>query len=103
MAGLEYGNGAADAVSNLPRLGLNGLEASLGYRISDSIAVSAAGSIKAIRVARACSSMARPIEDGCDLPALNARTLQRNNPIPAMPLKAGASSAALRAVMPPSA
>jgi opacity protein-like surface antigen len=39
-AGLEYGNGVADAVARLPRLGLNGLEASLGYRISDSIAVS---------------------------------------------------------------
>lgn len=40
MAGLEYGTGTADAVSNLPRLGLNGLEASVGYRISDSIRVS---------------------------------------------------------------
>jgi hypothetical protein len=40
MAGLEYGNGVADAVAGLPRLGLNGLEASLGYRISDSIHVS---------------------------------------------------------------
>jgi len=40
MAGLEYGAGTADAVSNLPRLGLNGWEASLGYRLSDSIHVS---------------------------------------------------------------
>ena len=40
MVGLEYGTGTADAVSNLPRLGLNGLEASLGYRLSDSIRVS---------------------------------------------------------------
>jgi hypothetical protein len=40
MAGFEYGTGTADAVSNLPRLGLNGLEASIGYRISDSIHVS---------------------------------------------------------------
>jgi hypothetical protein len=40
MAGLEYGNGVADGVASLPRLGLNGLEASLGYKISDSIAVS---------------------------------------------------------------
>ncbi len=40
MAGVEYGTGTADAVSNLPRLGLNGLEASVGYRISDSIRVS---------------------------------------------------------------
>jgi hypothetical protein len=40
MAGVEYGTGTADAVSNLPRLGLNGLEASLGYRISDSIRIS---------------------------------------------------------------
>jgi hypothetical protein len=37
---LEYGNGVADRVASLPRLGLNGLEASLGYKISDSIAVS---------------------------------------------------------------
>jgi hypothetical protein len=40
MAGVEYGTGTADAVSNLPRLGLNGWEASLGYRISDSIRIS---------------------------------------------------------------
>jgi len=40
MAGLEYGTGTADAVSNLPRLGLNGLEASIGYKLSDSIHVS---------------------------------------------------------------
>ncbi len=37
---IEYGNGVADAVAGLPRLGLNGLEASLGYKLSDSIAVS---------------------------------------------------------------
>ena len=40
MAGLEYGTGTADAVSSLPRLSLKGLEASIGYRISDSIKVS---------------------------------------------------------------
>src|SRR6185312_13608902 len=40
-AGLEYGTGVADAVSALPRLGLNGLEASVGHRISDSISLSA--------------------------------------------------------------
>jgi len=40
-AGLEYGTGVADAVSVLPRLGLNGLEASVGHRISDSISLSA--------------------------------------------------------------
>ena len=40
MAGLEYGAGTADAVSSLPRLSLKGLEASIGYRISDSIKVS---------------------------------------------------------------
>jgi len=40
MAGVEYGTGIADAVSNLPRLGLAGWEASIGYRISDSIRVS---------------------------------------------------------------
>ena len=39
-AGVEYGNGVADAVAGLPRLGLNGLEASLGRKISNSIAVS---------------------------------------------------------------
>jgi hypothetical protein len=41
MAGLEYGNGVADAVGGLPRLGLNGLEASVGYRVSDSIQLGA--------------------------------------------------------------
>ncbi len=40
MAGLEYGTGVADAVAGLPRLGLGGLETSLGYRISDSVHVS---------------------------------------------------------------
>ena len=40
MAGLEYGNGVADAVAGLPRLGLNGLEASLGYQLSNSASVS---------------------------------------------------------------
>jgi hypothetical protein len=43
-AGLEYGNGVADSVPglgpNAARLGLNGLEASLGYTLSNSIAVS---------------------------------------------------------------
>jgi hypothetical protein len=41
IAGLEYGNGVADAVAALPRLGLNGMEASVGYRASDSIQLSA--------------------------------------------------------------
>jgi hypothetical protein len=41
MAGVEYGNGVADAVPGLPRLGLNGLEASIGYRANDSVQVSA--------------------------------------------------------------
>ena len=40
MAGLEYGTGTADAVSSLPRQGLNGLEASIGYKFSDSIRIS---------------------------------------------------------------
>jgi hypothetical protein len=40
MAGLEYGNGVAEAVPGSPRLGLNGLEASLGYTVSSSIHVS---------------------------------------------------------------
>jgi hypothetical protein len=39
-AGLEYGTGTADAVAALPRLGLNGWEASLGYKLSDSVSVS---------------------------------------------------------------
>ncbi|HWU55158.1 MAG TPA: hypothetical protein VN175_06620 [Rhizomicrobium sp.] len=40
MAGVEYGTGTADAVSNLPRLGLNGLEASIGYRVTDNVRIS---------------------------------------------------------------
>jgi hypothetical protein len=39
-AGVEYGTGIADAVATLPRLGLNGWEASLGYKLSDGILVS---------------------------------------------------------------
>ena len=39
-AGLAYGTGTADAVAALPRLGLNGWEASLGHKLSDSISVS---------------------------------------------------------------
>jgi hypothetical protein len=39
-AGLEYGTGIADAVAALPRLGLTGWEASLGYKLSDSMSVS---------------------------------------------------------------
>ena len=39
-AGVEYGTGVAGAVAGLPRLGLNGTEASVGYRISPSILVS---------------------------------------------------------------
>lgn len=41
MAGLEYGSGVAGAVAGLPRLGLNGAQASLGYTVSPSIDVSA--------------------------------------------------------------
>ena len=40
MAGLEYGSGVAGAVAGLPRLGLNGAQASLGYKLSPSIDVS---------------------------------------------------------------
>ncbi|HEY1877524.1 MAG TPA: hypothetical protein VGG66_08635 [Rhizomicrobium sp.] len=40
MAGLEYGNGVADAVPGLPRLTQNGLEASLGYSVSSSASIS---------------------------------------------------------------
>jgi hypothetical protein len=39
-AGVEYGTGIANAVAALPRLGLNGWEASLGYKLSDSVSVS---------------------------------------------------------------
>jgi hypothetical protein len=41
MAGLEYGSGVADAVAGRPRLGLNGVQASLGYRLSPGMDVSA--------------------------------------------------------------
>jgi hypothetical protein len=40
MAGLEYGNGVADAVPGAPRLAENGLEASLGYSVSSSASIS---------------------------------------------------------------
>jgi hypothetical protein len=40
MGAIEYGNGVADKVASLPRLGLNGLQASIGYKISDGIQVS---------------------------------------------------------------
>lgn len=39
-AGVEYGNGVAKAVAGMPRLGLNGTQASIGYKISSSIDVS---------------------------------------------------------------
>jgi hypothetical protein len=39
-AGLEYGNGIAGAVPGQPRIGLNGMQASLGYRINNSISAS---------------------------------------------------------------
>ena len=40
MAGLEYGNGIADAVPGASRLTHNGLEASLGYSVSGSASIS---------------------------------------------------------------
>jgi len=40
MAGLEYGNGIADAVPGSARLTQNGLEASLGYNVSSSASIS---------------------------------------------------------------
>lgn len=44
-AGIEYGNGIAKPVAgqtpNMPRLGLNGSQASVGYQVSSSIMVSA--------------------------------------------------------------
>jgi hypothetical protein len=39
-AGVEYGDGTADAGPGLPRLALNGLEASLGYAVSSSASIS---------------------------------------------------------------
>lgn len=39
-AGLEYGNGVAAAVPGAPRIGLDGLQASLGYQVSRSIHLS---------------------------------------------------------------
>jgi hypothetical protein len=41
MAGLEYGSGVAGPVAGLPRLGLHGAQASLGYRLSSGLDVSA--------------------------------------------------------------
>ena len=40
MAGVEFGNGIADAVPGAPRLTQNGLEASLGYSVSSSASIS---------------------------------------------------------------
>jgi hypothetical protein len=40
MAGLEYGNGVADAVPGAPRLGQNSVQASLGYTVSSSASIS---------------------------------------------------------------
>ena len=37
--GVEYGNGVADKVAALPRLGLNGYQASVGYVLSSSIQI----------------------------------------------------------------
>ena len=40
-SGVEYGNGVADKVAALPRLGLNGYQASLGYVLNSSIQITA--------------------------------------------------------------
>jgi hypothetical protein len=40
-AGIEYGNGVAKPVASLPRLGLNGSQASVGYQVSNNIMISA--------------------------------------------------------------
>jgi hypothetical protein len=42
IAGIEYGNGVAKevAIAGLPRIGLNGMQASLGYRLSPSLNIS---------------------------------------------------------------
>lgn len=39
--GVEYGNGVADKVAALPRLALNGYQASVGYALSSSIQITA--------------------------------------------------------------
>ncbi len=41
-AGVEFGNGVAKevAIAGLPRLGLNGTQASLGYSVSSSLRIS---------------------------------------------------------------
>jgi len=39
IAGVEYGNGVADKVAALPRLALNGYQASLGYVLNSSIQI----------------------------------------------------------------
>lgn len=39
--GVEYGNGVANPVAGLPRLGLNGSQASVGYQVSGNVMVSA--------------------------------------------------------------
>jgi hypothetical protein len=42
IAGIEYGNGVAKevAIAGLPRLGLNGTQVSLGYRLSENVNIS---------------------------------------------------------------
>jgi hypothetical protein len=40
MAGLEYSNGVADRIAGAPRLGQNGLQASLGYTVSSTASIS---------------------------------------------------------------
>ena len=41
VVGTEYGNGVADKVSTLPRLGLNGYQGSVGYVLNPSIQITA--------------------------------------------------------------
>jgi hypothetical protein len=67
MAGLEYGNGVADKSGEpLPRLGLNGLEASSAIKVSDSIAVSSGWQHQSYsRSSGHVLQWRAAIEDGC--------------------------------------
>jgi hypothetical protein len=68
----------------------------VGYKLSDSIAVSAGWRIRAIPAAADFLQWCAAIEDGRDLSAPSIEHI-RGELIAAMPLKAGASRTALRA------
>ena len=92
------------AIAGLPRLGLNGTQASLGYLQSTSMRrqrrLAASGLWPQQRRVLQWRAAA---EDGCGLPASESANIRAVTMIAAMPLKAGASSAALRGVTPPRA